>query len=55
MPGFYLALKDGQSIIPDREEIELPDEEVARLYAVEVARELMRNREESTSAWRISF
>lgn len=53
MPLYYFVLKDGTRTIPDREGVELIDLYTARTHAVEVARELMRNRELPTATWRI--
>jgi hypothetical protein len=53
MPLYYFVLKGGARTYPDRERVELPDLETAHLHAVTVARELMRNREVTTSAWRV--
>jgi|SRR5262245_48638242 len=53
MPLFYFLLRAGRDNIPDREGIEFPDQETAHAHAFAVARELMRNREMKTRAWRI--
>ena len=45
MQLFYFVLKGGRRSIPDPEGQELPDETAARLHAMVVARQLMRNRE----------
>src|SRR5262249_56475832 len=54
MPLFYFLLRAGRDNVPDREGIEFPDQETAHAHALEVARELMRNREIKTRAWRIA-
>ena len=54
MPLFYFLLRAGRDSVPDREGIEFPDQETAHAHALEVARELMRNREIKTRAWRIA-
>jgi hypothetical protein len=46
-------LHDGCKIIPDPDGTELTDFHAARAHAFRVMRELSRNREERTSAWRL--
>jgi len=53
MPLFYFILKDGRNTLPDRDGAELPSAAAARSHANAVARELMRNRESKTRAWRL--
>ena len=53
MPLFYFILRAGRDSVPDREGIEFPDQKAAHAHAVEVAHDLMRNREIKTRAWRI--
>jgi hypothetical protein len=53
MPLFYFILKDGCDTLPDRDGAELPSAAAARSHATAVARELMRNRESKTRAWRL--
>jgi hypothetical protein len=53
VPLYYFVLKTGRDVVPDRDGIILPDESAARHEAIVVARELMRNREVNTRAWRI--
>src|SRR5262245_57771284 len=50
---FYFVLKAGRETVPDTEGQELADETAARLHAISVARQLMRNREASTRNWSI--
>jgi len=50
---YYFILKTARQTIPDPEGQELPDETAARLHAVTVAQQLMRNRELNTRNWRI--
>jgi hypothetical protein len=52
MPLYYFVLKAGQDRFPDPEGEELADEQAARAHAIEVARELMRNRE-GLGCWRL--
>jgi hypothetical protein len=54
MPRYFFNLNDGQKIIPDLEGTELPDDDSARAHAVQVARELARNRERETRSWRLA-
>ena len=54
MPRYFFNLNDGRKIIPDLEGTELPDDDSARAHAVQVARELARNREEETRSWRLA-
>ena len=54
MPCYFFNLNDGQKIIPDLEGTELPDDDSARAHAVQVARELARNRERETRSWRLA-
>ncbi len=54
MPRYFFNLNDGQKIIPDLEGTELPDDDAARAHAVQVARELARNRERETRSWRLA-
>jgi len=53
MPLFYFVLKDGLSALPDRDGVELPNARAAHSHANVIARELMRNRESKTRAWRL--
>jgi len=53
MPLFYFILKDGNSALPDRDGVELPNAKAAISHANVIARELMRNRERRTRAWRL--
>jgi hypothetical protein len=53
MPRYFFNLNDGRKLIPDPDGTELPDDQAARAYAFRVMRELARNREERTSAWRL--
>jgi hypothetical protein len=53
MPHYFFNLYDGRKIIPDPDGTELPDSHSARSYAFRVMRELARNREEQTNAWRL--
>jgi hypothetical protein len=50
---FYFVLKTPRQTIPDTEGQELVDEGAARLHAVAVAQQLMRNREVDARAWRV--
>ena len=54
MRRYFFNLNDGQKIIPDLEGTELPDDDSARAHAVQVARELARNRERETRSWRLA-
>jgi hypothetical protein len=54
MPRYFFNLNDGRKIIPDLEGTELPDDDSARAHAVQVARELARNRERETRSWRLA-
>src|SRR5229473_6991225 len=54
MPRYFFNLNDGQKIIPDLEGTELPDDDCARAHAIQVVRELARNREERTRSWRLA-
>jgi hypothetical protein len=54
MPRYFFHLNDGRRIISDPEGTELADDAVARDHASQVVRELTRNREESTSLWRLA-
>jgi len=53
MPRYFFNLNDGCNIIPDPEGTDLPDDHAARTHAFRVMRELARNREERTRAWRL--
>jgi hypothetical protein len=53
MPRYFFNLTDGRKFIPDADGTELPDDHAARAHAFRVMRELARNREEQTSAWRL--
>ncbi|HZP79476.1 MAG TPA: hypothetical protein VFB45_25300 [Pseudolabrys sp.] len=53
MPLFYFVLKAGRDKIPDREGLEFHDLQEAQRHAIDIARELMRNRTLSSRAWRI--
>lgn len=53
MPRYFFNLRDGRKIIPDPDGTELADHHAARSHAFRVMRELSRNREEATSAWRL--
>src|SRR5262249_30504494 len=53
MSLFYFILKDGYRSIPDKEGMDLPDQEAAREHAIAVGRELMRNNELKTRSWRL--
>jgi len=54
MPRYFFNLTDGQKIIPDLEGTEQQDDDSARAHAVQVARELARNRERETRSWRLA-
>ena len=54
MPRYFFNLNDGRKVIPDLEGTELPDDDSARAHAVQVARELARNRERETRSWRLA-
>ena len=54
MPRYFFNLNDGRQIVPDIEGTELPDEEAARAHGCQVVRELARNREKTTTAWRLA-
>lgn len=54
MPHYFFDLNNGQKIIPDLDGTELPDDDSARAHAVQVARELARNREQETRSWRLA-
>jgi hypothetical protein len=53
MPRYFFDLYDGRKVIPDSDGTELSDDNSARTHAFRVMRELARNREESTSTWRL--
>ena len=53
MSRYFFNLFDGRKIIPDPDGTELSDDHCARAHAFRVMRELARNREEQTSAWRL--
>lgn len=53
MPLYYFRLKSRGEVIHDLDGIDLPDQDAARVYAVAVARELMRHREPSARSWRL--
>ncbi|MBO0750714.1 MAG: hypothetical protein J2P53_01275 [Bradyrhizobiaceae bacterium] len=53
MPRYFFDLFDGEKVIPDPEGTELPDVQAAHSHGFHVMRELARNREEQTSAWRL--
>jgi hypothetical protein len=53
MPRYFFNLYDGHRVIPDPDGTELSDYQSARAHAFRVMRELNRNREEETSAWRL--
>jgi hypothetical protein len=53
MPRYFFNLYDGHKIIPDLQGTELTGDDLARTHAFRVMRELTRNREEETSAWRL--
>ena len=53
MPRYFFNLHDGRKIIPDPDGLEFADHHAARAHAFRVMRELSRNREETTSAWRL--
>jgi len=53
MPHYFFNLYDGRKIIPDPDGTELSDSHSARSHAFRVMRELARNREEQTNAWRL--
>jgi hypothetical protein len=53
MPRYFFNLNDGRKFIPDPDGTELSDDRAARAHAFRVMRELARNREELTSAWRL--
>jgi hypothetical protein len=53
MPRYFFDLNDGRRVIPDPDGTELSDDPAARAHAFRVMRELARNREELTSAWRL--
>ena len=54
MPRYFFNLHNGRNIIPDPDGTELADYHAARAHAFQVMRELSRNREETTSAWRLA-
>jgi hypothetical protein len=54
MPRYFFNLNDCLKIIPDLEGTELPDDDSARAHAVQVARELARNREHDTRSWSLA-
>lgn len=54
MPRYFFNIKDGRKLVSDPDGTELPDEESARAHALEVVRELTRNREKRTSSWRLA-
>jgi hypothetical protein len=53
MPRYFFNLFDGRKIIPDPDGTDLADYHSARAHAFRVMRELARNREDSTNAWRL--
>jgi len=53
MPRYYFNLKDGRGLVRDFEGTELPDEGSIRAHAIDVARQLMRNREDARRSWRL--
>jgi hypothetical protein len=53
MPRFFFNLYDGRKMIPDPDGTELSDYDAARAHAFRVMRELTKNREEETGAWRL--
>ena len=53
MSRYFFNLFDGRKIIPDPDGTELSDDQSARAHAFRVMRELARNREETTSTWRL--
>jgi hypothetical protein len=53
MALYFFNLKDGRTIIPDQDGTELADEAAARVHALVVARESMRNNELRTRTWRL--
>lgn len=53
MPRYFFNLFDGLKIIPDPDGTELSDYHSARAHAYRVMRELARNREDQTRAWRL--
>ena len=53
MPRYFFNLNDGRQIIPDLEGTELPDHDSARAHGCHVVRELARNRERTTTSWRL--
>jgi hypothetical protein len=54
MPCYFFNLKDGRRTIRDPDGTEFPDDSAARDHATRVARELMKNTESRTRAWRIN-
>jgi len=54
VPRYFFNLNDGGKIIPDLEGTALPDHDSARAHAVQVVRELARNREQETKSWRLA-
>jgi hypothetical protein len=54
MPRYFFNLDNCVKIIPDLEGTELPDDDSARAHAVQVARELARNREHGTRSWSLA-
>jgi hypothetical protein len=54
MPRYFFNLNDGEKVIPDLEGTELPDDDSARAHAAQVVRELAKNREHETGAWRLA-
>ena len=54
MPRYFFNLNDGRRIVPDVEGTELPDDDSARAHGYQVVRELARNRERTTSSWRLT-
>jgi hypothetical protein len=53
MPRYFFNLNDGDKVIPDSVGTELSDDQSARTHAFRVMRELARNRETRTRAWRL--
>jgi hypothetical protein len=53
VPLYHFVLKTRDSLIPDRDGSEWPNEAAAREEAVHVAHDLMRNQGVKTHAWRI--
>jgi hypothetical protein len=53
VPRYFFNLNDGRRIVPDLEGTELPCDDSARAHGCHVVRELARNRERTTTSWRL--